>query len=63
MDLLQATGIPFSDAEFPNRGTNKTQQKEYIEAWESWDLKNGGLEIPEICYTGSNPSIQGSNDS
>ena len=30
---------------------------------ESWYLKTGGLEIPDLCYTHPNPSIAGSSDS
>lgn len=30
-------------------------KKSIIKPWEWWDRKTGGLEIPEACYTGSNP--------
>ena len=37
--------------ECPKEDLNKS----IIKPWEWWDRKTGGLEIPEACYTGSNP--------
>ena len=48
----------------PNHGQYRVSAIQKIQSpEESWDLKTGGLEIPEPCYTESNPSIGGSNDS
>ena len=63
-----------SKAGFVDRGSavKKSSRPPEDEEWfgshislpqESWDLKTGGLEIPDPCYTHPNPSIAGSIDS
>ena len=52
----------------PSRGVNfkkmkPTPRKIPFLPEESWDLKTGGLEIPDPCYAHPNPAIGGSNDS
>ena len=37
--------------------------QELFDPKDHWDLKTGGLEIPNPCYTHPNPSIAGSSDS
>ncbi len=59
--LLKHTFISFLSPFF--RCLFVKKKHELFLPYESGDLKTGGLEIPDPCYTESNPSIGVSNHS